>query len=153
MLTGLVPGNCHRIYTLCTDQTDVKYHLCNFYRRLLRRGYNSNTLLPLFKRARDLTTLPRPPTSNKDTPLDSRVFLHLRYNPSNPPSSKLQRGFSSYIMHPDYEKLLTSIPNNDGHNIPVERMTVAYSRPHNLGNLLSYRKLDDSTGPPVSSFI
>ena len=30
VLTGLVLGNCHRIYTLCTDQTDVKYHLRNF---------------------------------------------------------------------------------------------------------------------------
>ena len=56
-------------------------------------------------------------------------------------------------MHPDYEKVLSSIPNNEGEPIPIEHMTVAYSRLHNLGNLLSYRNLDDSTGPPVSSFI
>ena len=56
-------------------------------------------------------------------------------------------------MYPDYEKNLTSIKNNEGELIPIERMTVVYSRPHNLGNLLSYQNLDDSTGPPVSSFI
>ena len=56
-------------------------------------------------------------------------------------------------MHPDYEKKLSSITNNEGEPIPIARMNVAYSRPHNLGNLLSYRNLDNSTGPPVSSFI
>ena len=153
VLTGLVLGNCHRIYSLCTSKHDTSKHLRAFYRRLLRRGYNSTTLIPLFRRARDLATLPRHPNANKDTPQDSRIFFHSRYNPRNPTSSTLQRGFASYIMHPQYEKQLTSIRNNEGHNIPIERMTVAYSRPHNLGNLLSYRKIDKSTGPPVSSFI
>ena len=154
VLTGLVLGNCHRIYSLCSSKSDVFKHLRNFYRRLLRRGYNSTTLIPLFRRARDLSTTSKSTAAaNKVSPLDSRIFFHLRYNPYNPPSSKLQKGFSSYIMHPRYEKHLTSITNTDGHNIPIERMTVAYSRPHNLGNLLSYRKIDKSNGPPVSSFI
>ena len=56
-------------------------------------------------------------------------------------------------MQPEYEKPLTSIKNRDGAAIPIQRMPVAYSRPYNLGNLLSYRLLDNSTGPPVSSFI
>ena len=153
VLTGLVLGNCHRIYSLCSSATDATMHLRNFFRRLLRRGYNHTTLLPLFRRASDLHNNPRPFSDNKDVPHDTRMFFHLRYNPRNPPSAKLQRGFSSYIMHPPYEKHLTTIKNAEGHAIPIERMTVAYSRPHNLGNLLSYRKLDDSTGPPVSSFL
>ena len=152
VLTGLVLGNCHRIYTLCSDKNDAKRHLSNFYRRLLLRGYNTTTLLPLFNKARDLATT-RPAISNKDTSSDTRIFLHLSYNPRNPTSYQLQQGFRSYVMHPDYEKILSSITNNEGEPIPIERMTVAYSRPHNLGNLLSYRNLDDSTGPPVSSFI
>ena len=49
VLTELVLGNYHRIYTLFTDQSNVKYHLRNFYCRLFRRGYNSNTLLPFLK--------------------------------------------------------------------------------------------------------
>lgn len=150
VLTGLVLGNCHRIYTLCTEQHEARSHLSNFYRRLVRRGYNSTTLLPLFERARELASNPRSLTANKDIPPDSRIFLHLRYNPRNPPSARLQHGFSNYIMHPEYEKPLTSINNRDGQAIPVQRMTVAYSRPFNLGNLLSYRLLDNSTGPPVS---
>ncbi len=38
-------------------------------------------------------------------------------------------------------------------NIPVEQLTVAWHRPPNLGNLLSYRKLHNRTGLKVSSFI
>ena len=109
VLSGLVLGNCHRIYTLCSDRNDAKRHLSNFYRRLLRRGYSRTILLPLFERARDLASN-RPTSSKTDVPLDSRIFLHLRYNPRNPPSSQLQRGFSSYIMHPAYEKMLPHDP-------------------------------------------
>ena len=153
VLTGLVLGNCHRIYSLCSDSSDITKHLRNFYRRLQRRGYNDTTLLPLFRRAYDLNTSPRPPPADNAPSTDSRIFYHLRYNPRNPPSAQLQRGFQTYIMHPQYERLLTSIKNIEGHPIPIQRMTVAYSRPHNLGNLLSYRQLDKSTGPPVSSFL
>ena len=152
VLTGLVLGNCHRIYTLCSDRTDTETHLRNFYRRLRRRGYTSSILLPLFQRAHELATTTRPSPTDVER-LDSRIFFHTRYNPRNPPSSQLQRGFATYIMHPPYERPLTSIKNNEGYDIPIEKMTVAYSRPHNLGNLLSYRKLNASTGPSVSSYI
>ena len=111
VLTGLVFGNCHRIYTLCSDKNDVKRHLSNFYRRLLLRGYNTTIFLPLFDKARDLATT-CPAISNKDTSSDSRIFLHLSYNPRNPKSYQLQQGFRSYVMHPDYEKVLSSILNN-----------------------------------------
>ena len=96
-------GNCHRIYTLCSDKNDAKRHLSNFYRILLLRGYNTTTLLALFDKARDLATT-RPAISNKDTSSDTRIFLHLSYNPRNPTSYQLQQGFRSYAIHPEYEK-------------------------------------------------
>ena len=40
----------------------------------------------------------------------------------------------------------------DGKDIGVNKLTVAYNRPLNLGNILSYRNIDKLTGPPVSSF-
>ena len=82
VLTVLVLGNCHMIYTLYSDGNDAQRHLGNFYRRLLCRGCNSTTLLPLFDKARDLASN-RPSTSNKDISLDSRIFIHLCYNSRN----------------------------------------------------------------------
>ena len=37
VLTGLVLGNAHRIYTLCSDPNEVRRHLHNLYHRLLVR--------------------------------------------------------------------------------------------------------------------
>ena len=46
VLTGLVLGNCHRIYSLCSDTADIASHLRRFYHRLIARGYKPTDLLP-----------------------------------------------------------------------------------------------------------
>ena len=56
-------------------------------------------------------------------------------------------------MQTKYKRIFTSIKNRGVHDILFKKMTAAYSHPHNLGNLLSYRELDDSNGPPVSLFV
>ena len=49
VLASLVMGNCHRIYTLVSSPKARRRHLTNLFQRLLRRGYQRNQLLPLFK--------------------------------------------------------------------------------------------------------
>ena len=51
VLTGLVIGNCHRIHTLCSDDSDKDHLLRQFFTRLRARGYAADSLFPLFKRA------------------------------------------------------------------------------------------------------
>ena len=152
VLSGLVLGNCYRIYSICSDPQDIIHHLRRFYLRLKRRGYKQDKLLPLFNRAVGLysrftarqviVTAPRQ---------DNRIFFHLEYHPYNPKSSIIQRAWKRYIFHPAYEKRLTSLQNEEGALIPLDRLCVAYSRPRNLGNLLSYRTLTHNTAPSVSS--
>ncbi len=45
------------------------------------------------------------------------------------------------------------LTNQQGYDVPIERLTIAWHRPPNLGNLLSYRKLENRTGLNLSSFI
>jgi hypothetical protein len=40
-----------------------------------------------------------------------------------------------------------------GHPCGVSKMTIAYSRPHNLANLLCRRKLEHTPGPPVLAYL
>jgi hypothetical protein len=48
---------------------------------------------------------------------------------------------------------LPNITNKSGKKIGLNRMLmVCYRRPLNLGNLLSYRRLTFTNGPPVSSY-
>ena len=71
VLTGLVLGNCHRIFTLCSDPGDTKSHLQQFYRRLRKRGYKPSNLLPLFQRAAHLHHIrTRNPPPSVETLLD-----------------------------------------------------------------------------------
>ena len=155
VLTGLVLGNCYRIHTLCSEPTDVQALLQLFFNRLLRRGYSPFTLLPLFKRADALASNPTSrvlPESTPEERLKTELFLHMEYHPNSITSSELQTLWKSVVLRPYSKPCLSTIDNRHGHAIELKKMTIAYSRPPNLGNLLSSRNLHYSTGPPVSSY-
>jgi hypothetical protein len=48
---------------------------------------------------------------------------------------------------------LHCLTNQQGYDVPIERLTITWHHPPNLGNLLSYRKLENCTGLKVLSFI
>jgi hypothetical protein len=71
----------------------------------------------------------------------------------NPPSRVIQHGWRHHIAEPPYTRPLAQVKNYAGQPLCIDRLIVAYNRPLNLGNLLSYRKLKPNTGPPVSSYL
>lgn len=163
VLTGIVLGSLHRFHTLCSDSNDIKILYQKLYDRLIRRGYRPETLLPLFHRGqqavlRRLNT-PTPDTTDdlererKAILLPNRVFYHLQFHPGNPPSSDIQHIWKKTILEPRWKRRLTILKTPEGDRIQVDQLTIAYSRPPNLGNLLSYRNLEQRYGPPVSSFM
>jgi len=151
VLTGLVFGNIHRISSLCSDSDDRKRLVQQFYRRLLVRGYQPSMLTPLFREADARLKQPK----EKDEDKEKGLFLHLQYHPNDPPSSELQQLWRDHISEPDGKTPLAEVPNLGKPPLPIgiRRMIVAYSRPPNLGNILSYRKLRTPNGRPVSSYI
>ena len=56
VLTGLVLGNCHRIFSLVSCKTNQRRHFNRFYRRLIHRVYQPNDIMPLFQRASENDT-------------------------------------------------------------------------------------------------
>ncbi len=82
-----------------------------------------------------------------------RVFLHLPYHPANPSSKSIQKLWNNCVAIPKGQPPLHGMTNNQGYDIPIEHLTIAWHRPPNLGNLLSYRKLDKCTGLNVLSYI
>ena len=153
VLTGLVLGQCLRIYTLCSDKKDIHHLLRVFLFRLRARGYHDSILLPLFERAYVISLEDRPykyKVTSEENALKTRIFFHCEYHPNNPKTFELQQLWQDYIMQPSADYHLSKCENNSGHPIELTTMTVAYSRPMNLGNLLSSRNLHLTTGPPVS---
>ena len=161
VLVGLVMGQVLRIFTLCSTEDQKKKHLLNFFHRLCDRGHERLDLIPLFEKAvtnaesylqrsdEDIAQRKQAKKSNGD----SRVFLHLPYHPENPSSSTLQKWFRDYISHPPGETPLEDLTNSSNHKIQIKDMTVCYHRHLNLGNVLSYRKLDKRQGPKVSDLL
>ncbi len=161
VLSGLIFGNVLRIHQLCSDTKDVTKELKLFFHRLLDRGYQFHQLTPLFQQAMDNAEVYLRRTaldhlraqSKKKTAQRHRVFLHLPYHPANPSSKTIQTVWANRVANPPGQPPLHCLTNEKGYDIPIKQLTIAWHRPPNLGNLLSYRKLNNRTGLKVSSFI
>jgi hypothetical protein len=158
VLSGLISGMIFRIYTLCSDLTDVRVRLQDFWNRLLARGYTAITITTLFSKgidnARRYIDPAIPATMTEHVP---NLFLHLRYHPQDPAPEVLQRAWKDTMALPHNSCSLATIPvrsQDTTGTVPfgIDRLIISYHRPPNLGNMLSYRKLATTTGPPVSSF-
>lgn len=149
VLLGLIYGNIRRIYTLCSDPGDKIARTREMLQHLLARGYKSPDLLPIFSKAIQKATgaYTGPPREKLVNP----VFLHLRYHPGDPPAHAIQQAWQDHVASPRNKVALADLRNYKKTKSGMSRLIIAYSRPHNLGNLLSYRKLPD--GPPASSFM
>ena len=157
VLSGLIIGNILRIHHLCSDATTRKNFYEKFFLRLRSRGYLPSQLLPLFNRDINLAcTKPMPSTQNKhlakqralklqairnSMTLNNTAILHIPYHPKDPISWQIQRLFRSLFL------------TNFTSFVGFERLTISYSRPKNLGEILSCRRIDSFTCPPVSSKI
>jgi hypothetical protein len=161
VLPGIIFGNVLQIHQLCSGAADVTRELKIFFHRLLDPGYQLAQLTPLFQQAMDnvkaylwRTALDHLRAwSKKRNGQHRRVFLHLPYHPTNPSLTAIQKLWHDCVASPKGQPPLYCLTNNQGYNIPIERLTIAWHCPPNLGNLLSYRKLNKRMGLKVLFYI
>ena len=139
VLKGLIYGGCCRIHRLTTCPLLRRQYVQRFYERLLARGYASTTVVPLINTAVSRLSAPTTPLVGTAPPLRP-LFLHVDYHPEDSTSQDIQRAFRCDLLQPR---------NPD---CPFDRLTVAYHRPQNLGNLVSPRRLP-TTGISVSEVL
>ena len=150
---ALIHGHTLRVLRLCSKQSDIDKELRQFYHRLTARGYSPTTILPLLAiaetSAREKVAYEKTIGWNdeKVTTNTDALFIHLPYHPSNPPSPHIQSLWRDIIAAPPNADNLTNLLNHSGNRIQISKMIVAYSRPPNLGNLLSCRKVKHSRTP------
>lgn len=148
MVRGLVHGMVMRIFRLSSDPFEALTDCKRFGQRLVARGYSAGFVFDLINKSiktwsHDCSPVRRPSTACTAAPL----FLHVPYHPMSPASTKIQALFRQDFFPLDG----TILPH---HRNPktlarfgVERLIIAYSRPRNLGNNFSPRKL---SGPGVA---
>jgi hypothetical protein len=145
----------NRLHTLCSAHDDRKLREIAFFRHLQRRGYPPKDLYPLFNKAiisaRAYVANPPAAPANQ-TGLRTIQFLHLEYHPHNPAAHDLQSTWQKSVTVPPRKMALAEIENLGEFPCGTTRMIVAHHRTSNLSNLLSYRKIEPTSGPPVSEY-
>ena len=151
--TGLIFGHTLRVHRLCSHQQDIDNELKKFFKQLIDRGHSPGIILPLLKKselkAQERVAYEREnDQSINEDKLDTpdQIFLHLPFHPSNPNSAAIQKIWRETIASPLEKPELKDLKNHWGHKIAISKLTVAYSRGPNRGNLLSCRKLKTDRG-------
>ena len=161
VITGLIIGNVLWIFCLCSKPQDTTKELCSFFNAILDRGYQYTSIQPIFEWAIDNATSYLTHTNEYREQLKQkkcrishrRIFLHLPYHPNNPSSHTIQHLWHQTVFQSPGALPINHLTNSDGELIPIDQMVIAYSRAPNIGNLLSYCKLCQCSGPKVSSFL
>jgi hypothetical protein len=151
-LAGLVLGMSYRIHRICTDPDNIKTKVKQLYNRLRVRGYKPSDLKLLFQRAAEKALQHNISSTRHATPDEHVIYFHIQNHLNGPPSREIQQTWRDNISEPPQYRTLASYRIHNGPPIDLRRMIVCYNRAQNLGNLLSYRKINTGTGPPVSSY-
>ncbi len=77
----------------------------------------------------------------------------LPHHPANPELKVIQRLWYDQVATPPGKPPINKLTNRQGYDVPFRWLTIAWQRPPNLGNFLSYRKLENRTGLKVSLFL
>jgi hypothetical protein len=145
----------NRIHTLCLARDDRELREIAFFHHLQRRGYQPKDLYPLFNKAlisarAYISKTPAAPANQTD--LRTIQFLHLEYHPRNPAARDLQSIWQNSVAAPLGKVPLAEIDNLGEFPCCITGMIVAHHRTRNLSNLFSYRKIQPTSGSPVSEY-
>jgi hypothetical protein len=153
VLTGLIYGMIRRVYRLTSCPNDCFTYLKKFYGRLHERGYSPQTFVPLFEAG--LANRNRPPGRRATAPHQRTTSSSTSHTIQPIPAHKTySRAFGMCCFTPPRS---TPLPNMStphlGTQCGVTCMIIAYHRPCNLANIICPRKLEQTTGPPVSAYL
>lgn len=135
ILKGLIHGEVYRAYLLCTNIEDCYRHINNTYHRLIQRGHNSILLRNLFYEAIVDKCDPARHTLQHQSLKEEGLTINLlvRYNPADPPLSKLHRNFEENFRD------LPTIPVDDTNKkfCNLKKLRPITCKQKSLGNILS----------------
>ena len=85
---------------------------------------------------------PDHPRIHQNQDHEEPIYLHLKFNPSDPSAHQLQDLFRNTVSEPPNKVLFSAVPTSNQYNSTPDFNTarVCYSAQKNLGSLLSPRK-------------
>ena len=135
IIKGTIFGLMSRYYAQNTHRRDYIYFVKLLFQRLLNRGWNRETILPIFlEAANKIETRNKSPsqpttTSTRTTP-DDTLFVHWQYHPHD-------------IQRPQIRQLFQEHCSSTLKAIGKERIIVCYSRLKTIGEYVNQAKLHE----------
>ena len=160
-----------------SSMLDFKLNVGKLYKRLLARGYKKDTLAEVFQEvATKLEHTPpsvKPKCTNPTNPskptspspqtqsttscqdnTDSKLFFHLPYHPRGVSRRHIQQSYKNICEKPDeLGESFREMSTQSGGTMRITKLTVAYSRPKNLRDVLSPSTLQEFEDCTVQQFI
>ena len=139
-IKGTVYSLINRYYRHNTNRKDYIFYVAELYRHLLNRGweiiYIRQLIMDATTKIEERGSRPRtPPTSKSD---DESLYIHLEYHPDDISRQKLRQL---------YDKCCGELFLKE---LGIERPTIAYSRPKNIGDYVTQAKLHQAPGKSSS---
>ena len=149
---GLIHGTLQTYWNQNSKTTDFQHFTRLFYHRLLARGYHPHSTKQIFyeaaKQIEAAYTRRKShhtnKTNNENKP-PNEIYFHRQYHPKDISRSQIQNLFHTTCMINN--ELGQGFNTYDGLNI--DKLTVAYSRPKNLRDVLIPSKLFET--PTISA--
>ena len=138
-IKGTIYGLVGRYYAQNTFRHDYIYFIQQLYRHLLDRGWDNNYVKRLILEADDAMKAKGACTNSRSSPDSSndaknRLFFHLQYHPDGISRKRTQQLFEEHCG-----KLFRK-------ELQIDRPTIAYSRPFNIGDKVTKAKLHQAPG-------
>ena len=130
------------------------------HHRLTNCGYHTAVITPIFHKATKNAIAYTSRTAIEQaarqqmltSKTDKTVFFHLQFHPQDPTARDLQQAWQQTVATPPNDVPLSNLKNIDGINVPIQSLTIAYSRPTNLRNQFSIRNIENR-GRAVSTYL
>ena len=139
VIKGMIYGLMSRYKSQNTHRKDYIFFTTLLFRRLLARRWQRDEIYPIFVDAAERLEQPRPQppsrdeTSNADE-MQGTLFFHLQYHPHDVSRREIRSLFEKHCGDLFRECL------------DVDRLVIAYSRLHNIGEYCTQAKLHEAPG-------
>ena len=149
-IKGTIFGLIRRYHAQNTYRHDFILFVSLLYRRLIARGWEREAMKKLILEAcryvqrkanTNTAVTQQTPEALRDDPDENRLFIHIKYHPDDVPRQRVQQLYQQHCGEL-FER-----------EIGIKRPTIAYSRPKNLGDLITKAKLHQAPGQTSSTIL
>ena len=141
MIKGVIFGLVRHYYEQNSDKKDFMYFTNLLLTRLVSRGWDPFYIRPIFYNA--IHKAKNQPENQKNSPKKrNQLFLHFNYHPSDIPRRTIRKIYQEELMDTLTQELH-----------PDSTVTVCYSRPKNIQDIVAKATLFQVEGKEVSKYL